>query len=269
VDFEAVCRNLTAALPCATSADCGMCSTPQITSFADPAAGRCCPDFTCNLDKQCLCDMREDPPSCPIPTCDPLEDLVLTEQPDPDNNDCCAQYECQPNNERICEAQLILENYTSPSCPSCELPIIIREARPERLRCKPDFVCVPDPTDRCCGFDNSTCAAPPTCGAFEYLDQTREIDIIAGQCCEEFRCFKNFTAVCANLPCPYTDSNDYQAKVCPNPIGRDWFFVEIRQPADIEAGVCCPTYVCRETVEKQIYDLEQRSSRRRRRRRQN
>lgn len=264
-DFEALCANITANAPCPTSADCGICSTAQVTALPDPESGRCCPTFTCVRDAQCLCDNRTNT-DCPVPTCNALEDLVLVEAADPDSNDCCDEYKCEPNNERICEAQNIADGYTGPVCDDCKLPVVTVPARTERLRCQDEWVCVADPTDLCCGFNSSDCAAPPTCGAFEVLERTREIDILEGVCCESFKCVKNYTEVCANIPCEYASAAEYMADRCPNPEGRDWYFVIVKKEADPENGVCCPKYKCRETAEKKVYDLERKSSRRRRRR---
>lgn len=235
---------------------------------ADPTVGRCCPVISCNFNAAAACAGRTNN-DCPVPTCDPLEDLIIVEEPRPSSLDCCTQYRCVPNAERVCAAKVELDPLgpNNQPCAACELTVIVRPARPSDGVCYPETQCVPDPSNQCCGFDFDSCAAEPNCGPFADSVIVQPADLSQGRCCDRFACVDNYTRICESFQCRHIDAADYQADNCPNPTNRNWYFVEIKRPADIASGRCCPTYKCRETIEKKLYDAESSLRRRRRRRR--
>lgn len=264
-DFDAFCANVTAKQPCITV--CPTCHTTVVEMEADPSAGRCCPIISCEFDAQTCCDIRDNQ-NCPTPSCSPLEDVVTLETATPASYDCCPQLACRPNAERVCAAKRE-EDPLGPdqtACASCEIAVVTRPYNAARGECWDRFECVPDPTNLCCNFDNSTCASEPECGPFADLVVTEPIDVLTGQCCERFACMDNYTKICDAFVCEYPTAESYMAARCPNPAGRNWYFVEVSRPMSIEEGRCCDRYKCKETVEKQLYDA-QRDTRRRRRRR--
>lgn len=263
---EALCAARIAKEPC--NDVCPACYRRVVVTRANPSNGvDCCPVIRCVYNPRDCCNMRDNK-ACPQPTCDSdLENAVQYAPVVAPQLNCCPRLRCEADAAAVCARRVELDPLgPNTACGACELPAMTREADPANGRCWDRFECLPSP-DRCCGFNSSTCPAAPDCGPFADAFVSRPVDAYAGQCCPTYSCANNNTLICDAFTCEYESAEAYMAERCPNPPGRDWYFVEIKRPADVASGICCPKYKCRETTEKKLYDVEQNLSGRRRRRR--
>ena len=266
-DQSALCAARRLKQPC--NDVCPACYSRRVVTPANPAAGICCPVIRCVYNAATCCSTRTNK-NCPLPDCDlEFENSVVTVNSNSAQLRCCQRRRCEVDPVKVCAAKVLRDPLgpENPVCSSCEVAVETREADPANGRCWPRVECLPDPTDRCCGFDNSTCEAPPVCGPFTDLEVVRPVNRVEGQCCTRYACVNNNTRICDAFQCDFNSAADYMAARCPNPRGRNWYTVEEKRAADPAAGRCCPKYKCRETVEKKLYDAESALRRRRRRRR--